>query len=615
MENYSFYKSVRFKLIGAVTLVVLAASVIGYHISVRVADKEFKKLIYQQFTTTTHITENFIDFLGQTSLMRARSLAMDKRLGELVSNGDSKELGGYVVGMMKRATADTLIVVDGDGLVRARGHEPARRGDLLMGVEMVRKAVRDGVPTTTIVQDLSNFIVFSSGVIPGTSGPGTTGPSTTGPGTSGTPAGAVLLGYAINDTFVEKIKKNMDVDIAIVRDRAIMASTMRDENGERISVLPIPYLEYQLLLEGKVKAIETVVFGRKSFISGMNLAGMAAGVSGSILLIHPYENREQIKIDIQMKFALLFAVIFIAVVFLAHHFSKRVLKPINELVDVTDRVGFGDHAVRAHVSTNDEFGRLATHFNEMVSAIGQKDMKLKLYSEELEEMVADRTVDLEASNRLKELFMDIVCHDLSGPVNVILNSSEHLLENEKNRETMDFLKIILGSSTDLRELIRDANAYSHLETIDRLDRDEVDLDVMVREAASGMQLELDERNVRIELPYGGAHKANANPLIKEVFVNLISNAIKYSPDNGVVEVALETSNGFHTLSVKDSGSGIPDDHKEKIFERFERLEKGDVKGIGLGLAIAKRVVDLHGGKVWVEDNPKGGSIFFVRLPA
>jgi hypothetical protein len=108
--------------------------------------------------------------------------------------------------------------------------------------------------------------------------------------------------------------------------------------------------------------------------------------------------------------------------------------------------------------------------------------------------------------------------------------------------------------------------------------------------------------------------AAVNPVIEEVFSNLLSNAVKYSPPGSRVVVDFQNEANRWKVMVADQGIGIPNEHKESIFDRFERGERGGIKGMGLGLAIAKRTVDLHNGKIWVEDNTPRGSVFIVELP-
>ena len=102
-------------------------------------------------------------------------------------------------------------------------------------------------------------------------------------------------------------------------------------------------------------------------------------------------------------------------------------------------------------------------------------------------------------------------------------------------------------------------------------------------------------------------------MIGDVFENLLSNAAKYGPAGGTVWVRIDDDGARWRASVTDSGEGIPDADKDKVFRRFERLSKGSVKGTGLGLAIAQRIVDLHGGRIWVEDAPGRGARFCVTL--
>ena len=116
--------------------------------------------------------------------------------------------------------------------------------------------------------------------------------------------------------------------------------------------------------------------------------------------------------------------------------------------------------------------------------------------------------------------------------------------------------------------------------------------------------------------YDGPSRApvEMNALAEEIFENLLDNAVKYSPEGSAVKVTVSREGKDWRVSVADRGPGIPDEHKESVFERFKRRDKKGVHGSGLGLAIARRVAVLHGGAAWVEDNPGGGSIFSVRLP-
>lgn len=239
---------------------------------------------------------------------------------------------------------------------------------------------------------------------------------------------------------------------------------------------------------------------------------------------------------------------------------------------------------------------------------------LKTLSTKLERKVKERTAKLERSNRLKDLFIDIMRHDLLGPLGLIENSTELLLDGETDDEKRELIDITNKSADRLIELIEDASKYAALEEVESIELQIFDIDNVLKEAIGMYEPLAIEKNITIEYQTGGSCVFKGSPLIKDIFSNLLSNAIKYGSEN--TKVVVEVQRGPPcTIAVKDNGPGIPDEEKDRIFERFMRIKKKGVKGSGLGLAIVKRIADLHKGKVWVEDNPEGGSIFNVELPS
>ncbi len=128
-----------------------------------------------------------------------------------------------------------------------------------------------------------------------------------------------------------------------------------------------------------------------------------------------------------------------------------------------------------------------------------------------------------------------------------------------------------------------------------------------------MTSKANEKNIKIKVNAEGKFLALVNPLIGDVFSNFLSNAIKYGPKNSEIVAEIKERGLNWRISVIDKGEGIVDKYKKAIFERFTRLEKGAIKGSGLGLAIVKKIVEVHKGKVWVENNPRGGSVFIVEI--
>lgn len=231
-----------------------------------------------------------------------------------------------------------------------------------------------------------------------------------------------------------------------------------------------------------------------------------------------------------------------------------------------------------------------------------------------EEALKKYANDLEESNRIKDLFTDVMRHDLLNPAGVIRNAAEILYDEETSLEKREIVGMIRDNSTQCIEMIENASMYSKIEYLHELDKKTIDLAALLKDTIENFVFDLRGKDMTIIFEPDRECLAFVNKMIREVFSNLISNAIKYGNKKTSIEINMGDDEGHWLISVRDCGEGVSDEDKEKIFERFERAGKTAIKGTGLGLAIAKRIVELHKGRIWVEDNPDGGSIFYVRIP-
>ena len=175
----------------------------------------------------------------------------------------------------------------------------------------------------------------------------------------------------------------------------------------------------------------------------------------------------------------------------------------------------------------------------------------------------------------------------------------HKIENVNNR---------------LMELIRNASKYSRLAEMDHVDCQGLDLNTLLLDALAGHEERIRAAGIVVNFLPAGEHPITANPMIEDVFANIIANAVKYAGEGKKLEIDIRNEDRCWVVLVRDFGRGIPDQEKPNVFTRFHRIKKEGVEGSGLGLAIVKRLVDLHKGRIWIEDNPAGGSVFCVRLP-
>jgi hypothetical protein len=220
--------------------------------------------------------------------------------------------------------------------------------------------------------------------------------------------------------------------------------------------------------------------------------------------------------------------------------------------------------------------------------------------------------ELGETNRMKDLFLDILRHDLLNPAGVINNYIDLMLEDAKGSEKEDLLAIKRAVDKILN-IIEDAAQLARLEAIKPEFKD-LDLDAILKNVIEDFQPLFKEAGIEVEYKSPGNLPIRASPILYDVFANLLSNAIKYARDGRRVIIEVDDDGENYIIRVKDFGVGVPDEFKEIIFERFKRKEKRGVKGTGLGLAIVKRIVDIHGGEVWVEDNSPKGAVFVVKLP-
>ena len=263
------------------------------------------------------------------------------------------------------------------------------------------------------------------------------------------------------------------------------------------------------------------------------------------------------------------------------------------------------HTTQQRLFTEDDIHFVQSVANVLAESISRKESEenLKHYAQELEK-----------TTELKVLFTDILTHDLLNPANVIRGFTEELLILEDDKEKIPLLEKIHKNNERLIAMMESASKFIKLESIEDIKFDEKDIVPMVQRAVREYEHEARKKGVILELRPSCKCNTIVSPLIEEVFLNLISNAIKFSPANEKVIVSITDHDGECRVQVTDFGPGISSKDKAMIFERFRQADKGSVKGSGLGLAIVKRIMDLHNGKVGIDDNPLGkGSIFWVSV--
>jgi signal transduction histidine kinase len=225
---------------------------------------------------------------------------------------------------------------------------------------------------------------------------------------------------------------------------------------------------------------------------------------------------------------------------------------------------------------------------------------------------------------LKDSLTHMIVHDLNNPLAAVSGNLQllQLLCNEKlSKDESDCLKQAFDSSEELKMMIANLLDINKMEEGElKLNYENFRLQELVREVVRQMQISASRQSKSVsleadcEIPGISADKV----LIKRVIANLISNAIKYTPENGsvIVKVDCRNENSDLYIEVRDSGPGIANEYREKIFEKFAQVQDSRARlGHGLGLTFCKLAVEAHGGKIWVESEVGKGSTFCFTIPA
>nr|WP_303716850.1 sensor histidine kinase [Methanoculleus marisnigri] len=315
------------------------------------------------------------------------------------------------------------------------------------------------------------------------------------------------------------------------------------------------------------------------------------------------------------KHASILLVAFLCIGCLSALVAHSLTRPIRILVEDVDAVAHGDldHPIR--VSGDEEFVHLGKSISAMVASLKETMWKLRESEEEiirhshvLEEQVRERTADLEESNRMAALYLDIMGHDINNANNVANLYADLLLADLEGEPEAELLrKARMGLAKSI-EIVHNVNTIQHIQGGARR-LEPIALDPLVRREI--------ERSPLARITYAGTTATVlADDLLSEVLVNLIGNAAKFGGPGVGITVRVEEQDGEVLVSVEDTGPGIPDAIKSRLFGRLARGTQR-AAGTGLGLYICRMLIERYGGRIWADDRvagrPECGAAFRFSL--
>lgn len=285
------------------------------------------------------------------------------------------------------------------------------------------------------------------------------------------------------------------------------------------------------------------------------------------------------------------ALVFTATLIIAN-ITKRMLRPIEKITNATKKVAGGDFTVQLETNRKDEIGELTHNFNKMVK-------------------------ELNSIECLQKDFINNVSHEIKTPISSIQGFAKLLEEDDLSKEERkEYSGIIKEEADRLLYLSTNMLKLAKLENQERLtNTEEICVAEQIRRTISVLEPKWKEKNIKFNVNLKENKIYGEKELLFQVWMNLIENAIKYSKEQGHIDIKMKESDENLLIEIKDYGQGMTKEECEKIFDRFYQVDKThSERGAGLGLAIVKRIIELSNGKIRVESQVNKGTTFIIELP-
>jgi signal transduction histidine kinase len=321
----------------------------------------------------------------------------------------------------------------------------------------------------------------------------------------------------------------------------------------------------------------------------------------------PRQSRAEV-FGLRLRNSLLFGTVAVGLLaaVLALLFSRRLTQPVAHLTAATERMAAGDYGARVAVDSPQELQLLAESFNGMAAALEADVAQLRQQEQLRRELIAN------------------VSHELATPLTAIQGFTEALLDDVVSdpQERVETTRLIAREAARLERLVGQLRQVALFEAgAEALQRTAVELPPLVAETLAVLAPELERKRiaVRATLPPGLPLVYADADRLTEILLNLLDNAIRHTPDEGSIHIAATVTTGEHAMrvSIADSGPGVAAEERERVFERFYRLDTSRTAatgGSGLGLAIVRALVEAHGGTISLDVAPEGGARFTFTLP-
>jgi signal transduction histidine kinase len=526
------------------------------------------------------------------------------RVKEALNKKDRHQLFQHLLPLVGSIQLDFIEVLSADGKIFLRVHDPTRYGDspaltkdlqdLLRGLgEMSNYGVeeRDGRAYLRAAESIDG-----TGIV-----------------------GVVSAGYALNRDLIRKLEQVAGGKVLITIGNRTYSAEARQP-----AIQSATELSTALITEGES------VWHRDARSPSLEIRlplKTDRGTEGVISTFFPTQEMTATINTLQKTLAVV-ALVGIALALGASWFlSRRLTRPLKELVSGTQQVAAGNYEGAVTTHSRDEIGALAGSFNGMMEELRRSKLEVENYRRELERQVAERSEQLVETEKKRAAMAHMIAHDLKNPLLGIKKTLERLEQTpgelsgvQGNKILTDLLSagdLVIGMVNEMLDLYRsDFGEIPLSQTVFKIEE-------VIQTTLRILRPDAEEKGVQVIIHSDPKHislVADKRRLAR-VLINLLSNAIRFSPDRGRISVSTivrdrKGSGARLELRVEDEGLGIPEQDIVRIFDRFYSRDKAKAEtGTGLGLPYCKLVAEAHGGSIRAENREQGGFAVCIILPA
>lgn len=412
----------------------------------------------------------------------------------------------------------------------------------------------------------------------------------------------------IQNLFFKKGEKGVEIGtVTIFLEDVRISTNVKDSVGERSLGTLVSEDVYRQVFEKGQTWIDLAFVVDRLYIAGYTpLYDTGGHIVGILYVGVPYSNYSWIKSSTFWFIVLIIFITAFSAFFISIYIIKKIIHPINEVVEASEKLAGGDYNVKLGDFDEYELSRMALAFNNMIGAIAQRDEKIKISAES----------QIAQSEKLASLgrLASGIAHEINNPLTGILTYSSMLKEELVDSEYAADLQVIIDETLRCRKIVRGILDFARES---KPEKKLYDINAELEKAIKIIERHVNFRNIKINKNFQeNIPQVNVDlNQMKSVFNNLMVNAADAMPGGGELTIStFYSGDGFVTVSFKDTGIGIPEENLNKIFDPFFTTKEPG-KGTGLGLSVIYGIIEKHNGTISVRSKVGEGTEFIIKLPA